>query len=340
MAVKFSRIATVAGSSESELRRLADEVDQGEHFQVYRARLRRRNRSIFWPDTPYDTALKQIRPALERLLTYDAPGHVYGFVKRRSTRQNAAQHLDADCVLTIDLADFFPSIKREAVIAALKKADADDDTCDVIGRLATPRGALGMGLSTSPYLSNLVFLETDGELTALAANLDIRFTRYVDDLTFSGKIDDTKADAIKAVLTTNGWTVNDRKTRFMRRGRAQYVTGLSVSDPNAPRAPRRLKRRMRWRLNMIERYGFYNYFTHFGGGAGGSMRHEAERLRGLAQYIASVEPSLRGEWLERWYRAVPTTTHGAGDEDDMSGLIALDEDDIRRLLGGNGLGKN
>jgi len=190
-----------------------------------------------------------------------------------------------------------------------------------------------MGLSTSPYISNLAFLRTDDELASLATNLDIQFTRYVDDLTFSGTIDDEKAEQIKVVLTSNGWTVNERKTRFMRRGRAQYVTGLSVSDPVAPRAPRRLKRRMRWRLNMIERYGFYAYITQFRGGSVDSMLHEAERLRGLAQYIASVEPSLRGAWLERWYRAIPTTSHRFEIEGDAMGLIPLDEDDIRRLLG-------
>ncbi|MBX9719170.1 MAG: reverse transcriptase family protein [Microbacteriaceae bacterium] len=332
MLVSLKRIASVAGSSESELRQLADEVEEGQHFHVYRARLRRRDRSIYWPDTPYDTALKQIRPALERLLSYEAPQHVYGFVKRRSTRQNAANHLDADCVLTIDLADFFASIKREAVIGALGDSGADKDASEVIGRLTTPRGVLGMGLSTSPYLSNLVFLRTDDELASLATSLDIRFTRYVDDLTFSGAIDDKKAEHIKAVLISNGWTVNDRKTRFMRRGRAQYVTGLSVSDAVAPRAPRRLKRRMRWRLNMIERYGFYTYVTRFSGGSVDSMLHEAERLRGLAQYIASVEPNLRSGWLERWYRAVPTTSHRFDNEGDTTRLIKLDEDDIRRLL--------
>lgn len=267
------------------------------------------------------------------MLTYEAPQHVYGFVKRRSTRQNAANHLDADCVLTIDLADFFASIKRDAVIAALRDSEAEEDASEVIGRLATPRGVLGMGLSTSPYLSNLVFLKTDVELSSLAADLDIRFTRYVDDLTFSGTINDKKAEHIKAVLALNGWTVNDRKTRFMRRGRAQYVTGLSVSDPVAPRAPRRLKRRMRWRLNMIERYGFYTYVTRFSGGSVDSMGHEAERLRGLAQYIASVEPSLRGAWLERWYRAVPTTSHRIDFEGELMGLSTLDEDYIKRLLG-------
>jgi hypothetical protein len=189
-----------------------------------------------------------------------------------------------------------------------------------------------MGLSTSPYLSHRVFLETDQELESLAANLCIRFTRYADDLTFSGTIVDKTADDIRTVLNSNGWTVNERKTRFMRRGRAQYVTGLSVSDPTAPHVPRRLKRRMRWRLNMIERYGFYGYVTQFCGDSVDSMSKEAERLRGLAQYIASVEPGLRGEWLDRWYRAVPTTSFRTELDGGIPWPIDIDEDTIRRLL--------
>jgi len=89
----------------------------------------------------------------------------------------------------------------------------------------------------------------------------------------------------------------------MRRGHSQYVTGLSVSDKRAPHAPRRLKKNLRWRLHIIEKFGYEKYMLEFGG----ELRdHYPKRLLGLARYVASQEPiSLGARWLQRWEKVLP-----------------------------------
>src|SRR6202042_746067 len=131
--------------------------------------------------------------------------------------------------------------------------------------IVTIAGKLPIGISTSPYLSNLAFLSTDRSLAEYAQSEDLSFTRYADDLTFSGGVANRHLEDIERILDVAGWSVNTRKTAFMRRGGPQYVTGLYVGESDRPRIPRKIKRRMRWILHMISKFGYDVYMTEFGG---------------------------------------------------------------------------
>lgn len=87
----------------------------------------------------------------------------------------------------------------------------------------------------------------------------------------------------------------------MRRGRSQYVTGLSVSDGVSVRAPRALKRRMRVKLHLLETIGPDEYFSKYGGDPYGDYRN---KILGQARYIAMVEPQLGGMLLRRLSEAM------------------------------------
>lgn len=297
-----SQIAVGIGIKVRELRALSAEVAAGKHYVVRRIRVRGRLRSVFQPQPYFDNVSKQLRHTLERIARYDVPVHVFGFVKGRSIRDNAMPHLAKDCVLTFDLKDFFESISAEQVRAALAEIGLEARAVDIVLPLVAPRGHLAMGLSTSPFLSNLVFRTTDDDLASLAKELGLALSRYADDITFSGVIDDPIADRIRAVLNQRGWTVNENKTRFMRKGRSQYVTGLSVSDARAPHSPRSLKRALRWRLHMIKKYGYEDYMDRLGGEARG---HFPKALLGLAHYVSGLDPHFRDAAVEKWINAMP-----------------------------------
>lgn len=301
----MSNLASFAAHLHTEparLQQVAEEVDQGRCYQVKYVRAGKRTRAVVSPNPHYGTIAKELARLLAGTSSYQAPAHVFGFVRGRSIRDNARAHLDRDCVLRLDLRQFFESIDRGRVIDVLRAQDVAPEVAELVGKLAAPQGHLATGLSTSPHLSNLAFEETDRALVALSDDLGLTFTRYVDDLTFSGAIDEGKADEIRAVLVAHGWRVNERKTRFMRRGHAQYVTGLSVSDRATPHAPRRLKRAMRWRLHIIERYGYDDYMVRF---SGSDLGHYPSHLRGVARYLVTQEPGLGAEYLERWEAALP-----------------------------------
>jgi RNA-directed DNA polymerase len=94
---------------------------------------------------------------------------------------------------------------------------------------------LPQGAPSSPALANLAAWQLDARLHGLARSFDANYTRYADDLAFSG--DERFARRIRPFLAAvediahaEGYRLNHRKTRIMRRGGCQRVTGLVVND--------------------------------------------------------------------------------------------------------------
>jgi retron-type reverse transcriptase len=116
-----------------------------------------------------------------------------------------------------------------------------------VGARACPQGA-----PTSPGLSNALVVKMDHRLAGLARRFGFAYTRYADDLTFSGD-DVASAHALHRlaarVLKEEGFTLNSAKTRLMRRGRRQSVTGVTVNEVLG--VSREERRRMRAALHQL-----------------------------------------------------------------------------------------
>jgi retron-type reverse transcriptase len=202
----------------------------------------------------------------EILNQIDAENAAQGFVKGRSVVTNAVLHSGQRLVLRMDLADFFPSIgfgrvrtvfqrvgysPAAASIFALLCTECpripDESSGQLIWRATGPRG-LPQGAGTSPALSNLACRHLDRRLQGLAVRLHLRYTRYADDLTFSGGWQMERRVGwllarIREIVESEGFRVREEKTRVQRRHVSQRVTGLVVNDhPGVPRAEiRRLR---------------------------------------------------------------------------------------------------
>jgi len=246
-------------------------------------------REIVKPQFLLEAVTKNLHRSFSAVLPYRPPDHVHGFVRGRSIFTNASAHLGKACVLRIDLEDFFPSISVEQVEVLLQEQGYDAKAATVCAGIVTIAGKLPIGLSTSPFLSNLAFENTDCQLAKIAGEENLSSTRYVDDLSFSGEVSDRHRAAIERILNEAGWSINSYKTAFMRRGGPQYVTGLYVGRADRPRIPRRTKRRMRWILHTISKFGYEAYMTEFGGEEADMLPY---RLLGWAIYIASIEPDV------------------------------------------------
>jgi hypothetical protein len=210
-------------------------------------------------------------------------------------------------VLRVDLEDFFPSISSAMVQASLEAQGYDEKAAELAVSIVTIAGKLPIGLSTSPFLSNLVFLRTDNPLAEYAQQEGLSFTRYVDDLTFSGEVTDRHLTDISKILDDANWSVNTYKTAFMRRGGRQYVTGLYVGESDQPHIPRETKRRMRWISHMIQKFGYDTYWESFGGERDEMHR---KRLLGWARYISAVEPDFGYPLLRTFHELIPEERGG------------------------------
>ncbi|MFB7866155.1 reverse transcriptase family protein [Streptomyces sp. NPDC056069] len=292
MPYSVNDLADQAGVSVEALERLSSSLPAGSGWLYVRSAHRKRRggiREVFKPLPPFDAINKNLHRAFINLLPYEAPSHVHGFVRGRSTVTNARQHLGKACVLRMDLEDFFPSIDAATVRSSLRELGYEEKAADLAVNLVTIGDKLPIGLSTSPLLSNVAFLSTDHSLAEYAQSEGLSFTRYVDDLAFSGDVADRHSTEITRILDNAGWSVNTHKTAFMRRGGPQYVTGLYVGEPDAPRIPRKVKRKMRWILHVVSKFGYDTYMEDFGGR---EDRMRPRRLLGWACHIAAVEPDV------------------------------------------------
>jgi retron-type reverse transcriptase len=216
-------------------------------------------------------ALKQIQHKILAGILNPVPPHpaAHGFRPGRSAVTNAAAHCGQAVVIRFDLADFFPSVPAARVARTFRtigypaavarllaglcttRTPADvwkarpapaPNGSDHVARLRLAGRHLPQGAPTSPALANLAAHRLDRRLAGLAARLDATYTRYADDLTFSGgeacaRRVNRLARLVAAVAGEEGFALNARKTRVMRRGGRQTVTGVVVNaKPNVPRA--------------------------------------------------------------------------------------------------------
>lgn len=203
---------------------------------------------------------KQRLKALQRRILTDIldriPAHpaAHGFVKGRSIRTFATPHVGQRVVLRIDLKDFFPSFTGARIQTFFRTAGYPESVADLLGGLctnATPRRLcsgtaaelrdlytnphLPQGAPTSPALANLCSYRLDCRVSGLAESAGAIYSRYADDLAFSGG--DAFARSVKrfsaraaAIVLEEGFTVNFRKTRVMRQGVRQHLAGLVTNQ--------------------------------------------------------------------------------------------------------------
>ncbi|MCS0808115.1 reverse transcriptase family protein [Massilia agilis] len=220
--------------------------------------------------------------------------HVQGFRKKRSSRSNAKQHLAASVILHADIKSFFDTITTEQVRVALIATGMPASVAAILAKACTIEGFLRQGTRCSPILANLVCDNLDRKLLTLARSHGSVFTRYADDLTFSG--DQVPSfTSVRMVVESEGFSLRDKKCRYQYKGRCQYVTGLSVNDAAMPRLPKRMKSRLRLIFHYIEKYGLSEHWHR----TGEKNPHRKERwLEGMLTYAASIEPVLVNKWQD------------------------------------------
>jgi RNA-directed DNA polymerase len=225
------------------------------HYRV----LAKKSGSIRLIEAPKSRLKALQRKILSEILD-KIPAHpaAHGFVPGRSVRSFIGPHQGKRVVLKMDLSDFFPSITGARIQTVYRMLGYPESVADLLGGLcanAVPRAVwkeataeaerrllyeaalvhtrphLPQGAPTSPALANICAYRVDCRLSGLARSAGAEYTRYADDLAFSGgeefeRGSERFATHAAAILLEEGFAVNHRKTRIMRRGVRQRLTGL------------------------------------------------------------------------------------------------------------------
>ncbi len=207
--------------------------------------------------------LKKLQQMILREILDLVPIHeaAHGFRKGRSIQTFCRTHVGQLIVLKMDLRNFFPSISRARIQALFRTFGYPQPVADLLGGICTnavPRDIwhnvawetkqfyrlphLPQGAPSSPALASLCAYHTDCRLSAFAESCGAQYTRYADDLAFSGgaefaKCVDRFSTQAAAIISEEGFAVHHRKTRIMRRSVRQHIAGLVINEhPNIRRA--------------------------------------------------------------------------------------------------------
>lgn len=218
----------------------------------------------------------------------------HGFIKGKTTLSNAKVHLNKKELLQVDIKSFFKSIPTNGIVKVFEKLGFTHQMAILMARLCSINDVIEEGLNTSPMLANLYFYEMDEKLYALAIKYQCAYTRYADDMTFSSNdVVMKETDLLKniiEVLGAEGLFLNG-KTRYSKNGQSQYVTGLSISNNERPRIPKKVKRQLRQEFHFIKKHGFDSHFSF----KGEDIEKGFKRINGWIDYILSVEPEVGTE---------------------------------------------
>lgn len=237
-----------------------ERLDRGEGLRHYRYRwIPKRRGGLRLLESPKPRLKALLRKVLAGILDLVPPHDAaHGFRRGRSHRSHASAHLGQRVVARFDLEDFFLSVSASRVAGIFRTFGYPTDVAWALAALSTNVAAppphtfepftshdeiarhrrtesivrtrhLPQGAPTSPALANLAAYRLDVRFAALARKMGCAYTRYADDLAFSG--DRVPDPALVAVIAGDeGFALNHRKTRTMTRSVQQRVTGVVVNE--------------------------------------------------------------------------------------------------------------
>ena len=218
----------------------------------------------------------------------EVSAYAKAYRKGFSVRDNARFHRGQKMVLSLDIEGFFDHIRRFRVYRVFQAAGYSKAVAMLLAGLCCRNGCLPQGAPTSAALSNLVMKEFDAAVGDFCRERKIHYTRYADDMTFSGDFDE--AEVIRFVKQECGklsLTLNREKTRVRRQGQQQEVTGVVVNQKL--QLPEKERKKIRQEIYYIKKYGLNNHLLFIG-----ENRKEKEkyvcRLLGRISYALFINP--------------------------------------------------
>lgn len=245
----------------------------------------------------------------------------HGFRKKHSCHSFAQPHSGQQVVIRMDIEQFFMSIPYRRIHAFFTGIGYNPHVATNLSRLCTYRtpdnvinqntqltwrnrkrlmeSHLPQGSSCSPALANICSFKLDVRLAALANKFGANYTRYADDLAFSGGSDltrraETFATFVAFIAADEGFSINHRKTKIMHQGVSQHLTGLTVNRfPNIPR-----------RQYDLLKATLFNCIKH-GPASQNREKHPyfQQHLLGRIAHVNSINPD-RAEKLYKLFRQI------------------------------------
>lgn len=209
-----------------------------------------------------------------------------GFCNEKSIVDNAKMHVGSECILNMDIKDFFPSITFKMVFRIFVYYGYTKEVSFVLAKLCTYEDSLPQGSPASPCISNIVSLKIDKRLSLLAEKYHAHYSRYADDITFFGNSGIKKLIEITSkILEEEGFSLNTKKTRMLFPHQRQEITGLIING-GAIRVNKQFKRDLFQICYYCKKYGVDSHLQKIKC----NKSFYKEHLYGKAYFVSMVEP--------------------------------------------------
>lgn len=193
---------------------------------------------------------------------------------------NVKGHVGKERILKLDIEHFFENITDTMVYQyAFPRAYFPPAAAALLTSLCCYEGYLPQGAPTSSAISNLVMKSFDRYLGQWCEERSITYTRYCDDMTFSGEIDEEiLQNKVRSYLEAMGFSLNLRKTRLAARHQRQQVTGIVVNKK--PQTSREYRRKLRQELYYCKKFGVASHLQ--------ASKEITARKKDLEAYLQSL----------------------------------------------------
>ena len=219
-------------------------------FSIYKRNGKKRN--IFAPNPLLKDIQKNI---LTKILDKcRISRYAYGFKKNYSIIDNARMHIGSKKLVKMDIKDFFPSIRHNRILRIFMEIGYSRNISLYLTKLCCLDNKLPQGAPTSPALSNIFFKDIDNEIIGFSICRNIIYTRYADDLAFSGNIHPHSIfDKISNILQRYKLKVNQKKCVLRRPYQQQKVTGIIVNEKL--NTQKKYRKKIRQEMYYIKKFG-------------------------------------------------------------------------------------
>lgn len=232
-------------------------------------------------------SLKEVQIWILKNILYKVPVSPFAKAYKPNTGliENLKFHKNQPKVFTLDLENFFPSISFLSIEKVFHDLGYSRMIAKMLAKLCTRDKILPQGAPTSPSLSNLIFREADIQISSYCIENKIRFTRYADDLCFSGDFDEKALlDKVTKAVADLNLTINTAKTKLMTPNMRQTVTGVVVN--NRPQVAFHKRNEIRQAMHYIKKFGIDEHREY----KEINQKHYLEHLLGRVNFVLQINP--------------------------------------------------
>lgn len=248
-----------------------------------------------------DALLCRIQKNILRHVLAELPVSSYAkaYRPRSAVVENAKPHVGAKEILKLDIRNFFDSITFFQVYrSAFPAVYYPPAIRTLLTNLCCCKDALPQGAPTSPAVSNLVMKPFDDYMGSWCEKREVRYTRYCDDLTFSGEFDRQEVkNKVRGFLAAYGFELNEEKTRIQKKHQRQTVTGIVVNEK--PQVSRTYRKKLRAEIYYCGKYGVESHLRRSGEWENWKKLHQnaeticvryLQQLLGKVNFVLQVNP--------------------------------------------------